>query len=86
MAGFLGPLLLILLLLLLGIRLRILVSIRVCRSELPVAGIRLLGLRLVRLVRLLLVLIVVSAFCGFTLLVLVLSGSRSRSCPHSHLR
>ena len=85
MAGFLGPLLLILLLHL-GIRLRIRVSIRVCRSELPVAGILLLGLRLGRLVRLLLVLIVVSAFCGFALLVLVISGSRSRSCPRSHLQ
>ena len=39
MAGFLGPLLLVLLLL--GIRL--LVPIRVCRSELSVAGILLLG-------------------------------------------
>ena len=50
MAGFLGPLLLVLLLL--GIRL--LVPIRVRRSELSVAGILLLGLlRLVGLVRLL---------------------------------
>ena len=35
---------------------------------------------------LLLVSIVVFALCGFALLVLVLSGSRSRSCPRSHLR
>ena len=90
MAGFLSPLLLVLLLL--GIRL--LVPIRVCRSELSVAGILLLGFRLrlvglLRLLRLLLlrvVSIVVFAFCGFALLVLVLSGSRSRSCPRSHLR
>ena len=91
MAGFLGPLLLVLLLQNLGHGIRLLVSIRVLRSELPVAGILLLGLYgLLRLVRLLLVvvLIAVFAFCGFTLLVLVLSrsGSRSRSCPRSHLQ
>ena len=59
-------------------------------SDLPVAGIRLLGLLRLKLVRplllFLLVLIVVFAFCGFVLLVLVLSGSRSRSRPRSLLR
>jgi hypothetical protein len=60
------------------------------RSDLPVAGIRLLGLLRLKLVRplllFLLVLIVVFAFRGFVLLVLVLSGSRSRSRPRSLLR
>ena len=63
------------------------------RSDLPVAGVRLLGLLRLGLVRpllllLLLTLIVVfaSGFCGFVLLVLVLSGSRSRSRPRSLLR
>jgi hypothetical protein len=90
-AGFLGPLLLVLLLL--GIRL--LVPIRVRRSDGIVCCryyaswvLRLVGL--LRLLLLLLVLVVVSvvvfAFCGFALLVLVLSGSRSRSRPRSHLR
>jgi len=50
-------------------------------------ALRLVGLvRLLRLLLLRVVSIVVFAFCGFALLVLVLSGSRSRSCPHSHLR
>jgi hypothetical protein len=91
-AGFLGPLLLVLLLL--GIRL--LVPIRVRRSDGIVCCryyaswvLRLVGL-LRLLLLLLLVLVVVSvvvfAFCGFALLVLVLSGSRSRSRPRSHLR
>jgi len=64
------------------------------RSDLPVAGVRLLGhgpglLRLglvCPLLLLLLALIVVFAFCGFVLLVLGLSGSRSRSRPRSRLR
>ena len=59
------------------------------RFDLPVAGIRLLGLLRLGLVRpllLLLALIIVFAFCGFVLLVLVLSGSRPRYCPRYLLR